>query len=85
MTEVAAAFVRVPQAAPAQPFPERDQVAPLLEGSFWTVTVKLWDCENWTLALAVVKTTAMGDWAVCGWITPAQELSKTQANVTAAN
>jgi hypothetical protein len=60
-------------------------VTPLLEESFWTATVKLWDCETWTLALEVVNTTAMGDWAVRVLTTPAQELSQTAAKVTPAN
>lgn len=35
----AVAFVRIPQAAPEQPLPERAQVTPLFAGSFVTVAL----------------------------------------------
>jgi hypothetical protein len=46
VAEVGPMLVSVPQAAPEQPPPERDHITPLLEGSFWTETVKTWDCET---------------------------------------
>jgi hypothetical protein len=40
VTEVVVTLVRVPQAVPEQPVPERDQETPLLRVSFWRVAVK---------------------------------------------
>jgi hypothetical protein len=46
VTEVVVTLVRVPQAVPEQPEPERDQETPLLRVSFWRVAVK---GEDWLI------------------------------------
>jgi hypothetical protein len=60
VTEVVVTLVRVPQAVPEQPVPERDQETPLLRVSFWRVAVKGDDWATWTVTVAGEMETEMG-------------------------
>jgi hypothetical protein len=83
MAEVVVTFVRVPQAAPEHPAPERDQATPLFCESFCAEAVKFAAVETCTEVDVGLMETAMGGAAVTVMIAGADfEPSATEVAVS---